>query len=216
MAEINYDDLLNEIIEQIKNDDSADSATVERLVQRLRELQATASAEVLGRKIIAGDGLAGGGTLEQDVTLRLSDETSEYIRLAAAATTPKQLAEAIAPLLTKAEAGATYATKAEAKPAYVIPFSVPGTINGEEVSPPLLIGTGAAGLKITHIGVAVGTPGSAVTVTLRGGATGSITVGDGVVSKQSAMSVPITGPVRVAISSASSAGVTVTLRVQES
>ncbi|MGC5276099.1 hypothetical protein ACPXAM_23430, partial [Escherichia coli] len=63
MAEINYDDLLNKIIEQIKNDDSADSATVERLVQRLRELQATALAEVLGRKIIAGDGLAGGGTL---------------------------------------------------------------------------------------------------------------------------------------------------------
>ena len=52
---------------------------VETMIARLREMQATGESEIIGREIVAGEGLAGGGTLADDVTIRLSQNTLDNL-----------------------------------------------------------------------------------------------------------------------------------------
>lgn len=53
--------------------------TVEMMIQRLRELQGIDENIPMTRRIIAGQGLTGGGTLERDVTIDLSQEIRQTI-----------------------------------------------------------------------------------------------------------------------------------------
>lgn len=59
--------------------DNRAAETVDQLIVRLRELQGSGEYPPLSRKVNAGDGLEGGGSLEQDVTLRLPASTVQLL-----------------------------------------------------------------------------------------------------------------------------------------
>lgn len=209
-----YQQLLDEIIAAIRADDEADSATVDAMIARLRALQATAADEFLTRQIIPDAGLAGGGTLDADVHIRLAQATVDSLKKADTAVQPADLSTALQNYDTASAAGSKYATKAEAKQAYVVPFSIPGTVTAEVVSPPLVI-PAPAGCKITHVGIAAETAGQTITVNLRDGAAGSASLPAGTKSRVTAVSSTVGGAFRVAVASASASNVTVTIRVVE-
>lgn len=209
-----YDELVNELIAAIRADDEADSATVAAMIARLRAMNASAMDEFLTRQIIPDDGLAGGGTLDTDVHIRLAEETIASLEKADTALQQAGLATALEPYEKAAVAGAKYATKAEAKQAYVLPFSIPGSVTAEVVSPPLVIPS-PAGCKITHVGIAAEAAGQVVNVNLRDGAAGSASLPAGTKSRVTAVSSTVGGAFRVAVASASASNVTVTIRVVE-
>lgn len=208
---IDYNTMLNEIIQMIKDDDTANSETVTALVARLRELQALGQAEFLSRKINTDNGLIGGGDLSQDRTLSLSDGVLTSLGKADSAVQGDGLTEALTAYLTKSAAAASYVTKAAAGVSWV-PFCRPGTINGETTSPPLSL-PGSA--RLLGVSVAADTVASKLTVTLSGGASATLTLDAGTTTADLGnLAATITGPVRVKLASSSATGVTVTLRVQ--
>lgn len=202
-----YEFLLDQVIEIIRSDNEADSATIERLVERLHELQAAGIGS-----LIAGDGLSGGGSLDSDVTLSLSEESLEYVRRAARAVTPEGLEAELGAYLTESAARGAFAAKADVVESHVVTFSVPGAVNGQEVSPPLAL---PGAYRITSVGVAVGTPNQSVTVSFQGGASGTMTVPAGVASRVATVESGVVGSFRVSVESTSSAGVTVAVRVEK-
>lgn len=206
-----YQQMLDEIIQQIKDDDTANSETVAALVTRLRELQALGQAEFLSRRINTGNGLTGGGDLSADRTLSLSEGVLESMGRADSAVQPAALSERLQAYLTSAETAATYATKSAVGISWV-PFSHPGTINGETTSPPLSL-PGPA--RLVGVAVAAESVDAALSVSVTGGASASVSLASGATSGQASnLSAEITGPVRVRLASAAASGVTVTLRVQ--
>lgn len=208
-----YQEMLDEIIQSIKDDDTANSETVEAMVQRLQELNALGMGQFLARKIIAGNGLAGGGDLSEDRTISLAQGALESLAKADAAVDDAALQEALLAYLTKEQASATYATKADARQVYVLPFTHPGTVNGSVTSPQIVLPQAAT---LTAVTVAVDAPGDEVTVNVIGGATAAVTVPAGGSTKvTTGLDVAVSGPVRVRIDSTAAKGVTTLLRFRE-
>lgn len=202
-----YEYLLNQVIEIIREDNEADSATIERLVERLHELQAAGIGT-----LTAGEGLVGGGNLNEDVSISLSEESLEYVRRAARAVTPEGLNQALGGYLTEEESRSTFAAKSDVVESHILTFCVPGAVNGKEVSPPLAL---PGSYRITGVSVAVDVPDQSVTVTFQDGASGSVSVPSGVASRTVTLSSGVAGAFRVAVESTSSSGVTVAVRVEK-
>lgn len=206
-----YQQMLDEIIQMVQDDDTANSETVEAMVQRLRELQALGEAEFLARKINTDNGITGGGDLSADRTLALSDGVLTSLGKADSAVQPEALTSALEPYLSESDAAAEYVTKAEAGVSFV-PFSRPGTINGETTSPPLAL---PGAVRLLGVSVAANTVDSRLTVTVSGGASATISLEPGATTADLGnLSSTINGPLRVKLASSSATGVTVTLRVQ--
>lgn len=81
------------------------TAIVNEMIGRLRVLQGSGEYVPLGRGIAAGEGLAGGGTLEDDVALSLTEEAMGLLRAVqgrgdlSELVTDQQLADALVPYL---------------------------------------------------------------------------------------------------------------------
>lgn len=200
----NYEYLIDRIIKEIRKDSSADSATVERLVERLHELQAAGAATLR-----VGEGLVGGGVLDKDVTVGLSEESLEYIRRAAAAVDEDGLGKALAGYATRELVD----EKIKAIPApvsrSVVTFSVPGAVSSSgTVSPPLRLPSGS--WSTDGVGLAVGETGGEVKVNVTvGGKTWYMTVEAGKSEKTYSLDVAVSGVIRVEVKGSNASGVTV-------
>lgn len=189
-------------------------AVVDALVARLRELQATGESEVIGRRITAGPGLAGGGTLAEDVTLGLSQSSLDNLARAERSVSEEALNERLGGYVTEqavADALADYLRRQDGYRVAMLPFSHPGTVAGTVNAPPVL--ATAPGV-IESIGVSVAEAGADLTVTVAGrsfvlpaGQTGRVFEHGG----------PVTagGPISLSLASTGVRGVTVAVRIRE-
>lgn len=188
--------------------------TVDAMITRLRELQATGESEVVGRQIVAGEGLAGGGTLAEDVTIGLSQASQDAISRADRSVSDSSLAETLEGYVTAEDHAALmadYLPRADADRVIVLPFSHPGTVAGRVDAPPILpTGPGT----IESVSVALAEAGAELTVTVAGrpfvvpaGQTaGSFTHGGPVTAST---------PLQLSLTSTGARGVTVSVRIRE-
>lgn len=181
---------------------------VDEMILRLRDLQGSGEFPPLTRQITAGEGLEGGGTLEDDIEIRLPAATVQLL----ADLLDIDLEQLVDdPGLTAALAA--YVTK-EALPRRVVvrDFTVTDPPLATVSAPPIRVDENST---ITRITVVVGWPGSqSVTATVAGE---TITVSAGSESATRVVSVPRTAgqiiPVSVAATSAS--GIVVSVRLEE-
>ena len=189
-------------------------AIVDALVARLRELQATGESELIGRRITAGPGLAGGGTLADDVTLGLSQSALDNLARAERSVSEAALNERLVGYVSEqavADMLAEYVRRQDGYRIAMLPFSHPGTVAGTVDAPPVL--ATAPGV-IESIGVAVAEAGADLTVTVAGrayvlpaGQTGRVFDHGGPVTKG--------GPISLSLASTGVRGVTVAVRIRE-
>lgn len=189
-------------------------ATVDALVARLRELQATGESEVIGRRITAGPGLEGGGTLADDVTIGLSQASQDAISRADRSVSDSSLAETLQQYVTAedhASLMADYLPRADAYRVIVLPFSHPGTVAGRVDAPPILP-TGAG--TIESVSVALVEAGAELTVTVAGR---PFVVPAGQTSGSFTHGGPVTTstPLQLSLTSTGARGVTVSVRIRE-
>ena len=187
---------------------------VETMIARLREMQATGESEIIGREIVAGEGLAGGGTLADDVTIRLSQNTLDNLARAERSVSVSALEERLTGYITEqmqADALAGYLRRQDGYRIAMLPFSHPGTVAGTVAAPPVLA-TGPG--VIESIGVSVAEEGADLTVTVAGrayvlpaGQTGRVFEHGGPVTKG--------GPISLSLASTGVRGVTVAVRIRE-
>lgn len=187
----------------------ADSeAIVNEMISRLRELQGSGEYPPLARKIEAGPGLAGGGTLENDVRLDLAVEHRQLLA---------SLADVgVAEIVTKADA-ADFVTseqlEAAAKPrVFYRDFTVGQAPLQAVTSPPVRVDAAAA---ITRISVTVGAPSSEpVDATVAGE---TVRVNAGVESSSKAVNIQreAGNTVEVSVGATSASGIVVSLRFEE-
>lgn len=161
MADIDYDALVEEIIGLIRADDEADSATVARMVEQLKELRALAGRELLDSQVKAGEGLEGGGALADEPELRLSDAVLAAVERAGAAVLADELAEQIKDFATRAEVEEA----ARAAEYMSVPFTRTEPLDGEEDSPVLVV---PQGWLIESMGVWRGSASGSLTVSVQG------------------------------------------------
>lgn len=187
---------------------------VEAMIARLRELQATGESEVVGREIVAGEGLAGGGTLAEDVTIGLSQASQDAISRANRSVSDSSLAETLQQYVTAEDHAASmsdYLPRADAARLVVLPFSHPGTVVGTVDAPPILpTGPGT----IESVSVALAEAGAELTVTVAGR---SFVVPAGQTTGAFAHGGPVTTstPLQLSLASTGARGVTVSVRIRE-
>lgn len=187
---------------------------VETMIARLREMQATGESEVIGRRIVAGLGLAGGGTLAEDVTIGLSQESLNAVARADRSVSDSSLAETLERYVTAEEHAAfmsDYLPRADAHRVIVLPFSHPGTVTGTVTAPPILpTGPGT----IESVSVAVAEPGAELTVTVAGR---PLVVPAGQAARSFTHGGPVTTstPLSLSLASAGVRGITVSVRIRE-
>ena len=187
---------------------------VETMIARLREMQATGESEVIGRRIVAGAGLAGGGTLAEDVTIGLSQASQNAISRADRSVSDASLAETLEGYVTAEDHVAAlgdYLPRADAYRVIVLPFSHPGTVTGTVTAPPILpTGPGT----IESVSVAVAEPGAELTVVVAGR---SFVVPAGQKARSFTHGGPVTTstPLSLSLVSTGVRGVTVSVRVRE-
>lgn len=188
--------------------------TVETMIARLRELQATGESEVVGRRIVAGEGLAGGGTLAEDVTIRLAQTVLNNLARAERSVSVSALEERLSGYITEqqqADALAGYLRRADGYRIVSLPFSHPGHVTGKVTAPPLVMGRGGT---IESVTVGAAESGADLTVTVAGR---TFTLPAGQVSMVASHGGPVTngGALTLSLQSTGIRGVTVLVRVRE-
>lgn len=187
---------------------------VETMISRLREMQATGESEIIGREIVAGEGLAGGGTLADDVTLRLAQNVLDNLARAERSVSVSALEERLSGYITEqqqADALAGYLRRADGYRILSLPFSHPGHVTGTVTAPPLVMGRGGT---IESVTVGAAETGADLTVTVAGRA---FTLRAGQVSMVAEHGGPVTagGALTLSLQSTGIRGVTVLVRVRE-
>lgn len=187
---------------------------VETMIARLREMQATGESEIIGREIVAGEGLAGGGTLADDVTIGLSQASQDAVARADRSVSDLSLAETLEGYVTAedhASLMADYLPRADASRVIVLPFSHPGTVTGTVTAPPILpTGPGT----IESVSVALAEAGAELTVNVAGR---PFVVPAGQTSRSFTHGGPVTTstPLSLSLASTGARGVTVSVRIRE-
>lgn len=187
---------------------------VETMIARLREMQATGESEIIGREIVAGEGLAGGGTLADDVTIRLEQNVLDNLSRAERSVSVSALEERLSGYITEqqqADALAGYLRRADGYRIVSLPFSHPGHVTGKVTAPPLVMGRGGT---IESVTVGAAETGADLTVIVAGRA---VTLRAGQVSIVAAHGGPVTagGALTLSLQSTGIRGVTVLVRVRE-
>lgn len=181
---------------------------VEEMIARLRDLQGSGEYPPLARKIEAGPGLAGGGTLENDVRLDLAVEHRQLLGALADIGTDELVTKQDVTNFVTAEQLA-----AAAKPrVFYRDFTVGSAPLQAVTSPPIRVDETAA---IKRISVTVGTPGSQpVDVSVAGE---TVRVNAGVESATKAVNVSRSSgnTVAVSVGATSASGIVVSLRFEE-
>lgn len=165
MADIDYDALVEEIIGLIRADDEADSATVARMVEQLKEMRALAGRELLDSEVKAGEGLEGGGALADEPELRLSQEVLAAVERAGAAVLADELADRLQGLVTTEEVTAIMERAGVGEEYMSVPFTRAEPLDGEEYSPVLVV---PQGWLIESMGVWRKSASGSLTVTVQG------------------------------------------------
>lgn len=187
---------------------------VETMIARLREMQATGESEIIGREIVAGEGLAGGGTLADDVTIRLAQNVLNNLARAERSVSVSALEERLTGYITEqmqADALAGYLRRQDGYRIVSLPFSHPGHVTGTVTAPPLVMGRGGT---IESVTVGAAESGAELTVTVAGRA---FTLPAGQVSMVADHGGPVTngGALTLSLRSTGIRGVTVLIRVRE-
>lgn|SRR5699024_3006043 len=181
---------------------------VDEMIARLRELQGSGEYPPLARKIEAGPGLAGGGTLEKDVRLDLAVEHRQLLAALADIGADK--------IVTKTDA-ANFVTSeqlaAAAKPrVFYRDFTVGQAPLQAVTSPPVRVDAAAT---ITRISVTVGTPGSQPVDVTVAGHTVRVNAGVESATKSVSISRAVGNTVAVTVGATSASGIVVSLRFEE-
>ena len=187
---------------------------VETMIARLREMQATGESEIIGREIVAGEGLAGGGTLADDVTIRLAQNVLDNLARAERSVSVSALEERLTGYITEqqqADTLAGYLRRADGYRILSLPFSHPGHVTGTVTAPPLVMGRGGT---IESVTVGAAESGADLTVTVAGR---TFTLPAGQVSMVANHGGPVTngGALTLSLQSTGIRGVTVLVRVRE-
>lgn len=170
MADISYEEMIDEIIELIRQDDSANSATIEGMVERLRQLRALSEQQMLSTEIIAGEGLAGGGSLSEDVTLSLAQQVIDVVE---SAVSSDDLDAALDTLSNRFD---DYVKAKDVEHVIAVPFTHAGAVNGSLESPSLGMPEGSV---VTAVYVTLGRAGGQVRVRVNNDTTATATVAPG-------------------------------------
>lgn len=170
MADISYEEMIDEIIELIRQDDSANSATIEGMVERLRQLRALSEQQMLSTEIIAGEGLAGGGSLSEDVTLSLAQQVIDVVE---SAVSSDDLDAALDTLSNRFD---DYVKAKDVEHVIAVPFTHAGAVNGSLESPSLGMPEGSV---VTAVYVTLAEAGGQVRVRVNNDTTATATVAPG-------------------------------------
>lgn len=170
MADISYEEMIDEIIELIRQDDSANSATIEGMVERLRQLRALSEQQMLSTEIIAGEGLSGGGALSEDVTLSLAQQVIDVVE---SAVSSDDLDAALDTLSNRFD---DYVKAKDVEHVIAVPFTHAGAVSGSLESPSLGMPEGSV---VTAVYVTLGRAGGQVRVRVNNDTTATATVAPG-------------------------------------
>lgn len=181
---------------------------VDEMIGRLRQLQGSGEYPPLTRKVEAGEGLAGGGTLEEDLTLSLDPDLKQTLeelgdRDPTTLITQDDLTEAIKDFVTQ-----------ENLPARVIyrDFTVTDAPISQVTAPPIRADEDCT---ITRVTVVAASPGSQpVTVAVAGQ---TVTVPEGVesiteiitIARTAGQSIPVT------VNATDASDIVISLRIEE-
>lgn len=176
------------------------------MVDRLRVLQGSGEFPPLTRRVIAGDGLAGGGTLEQDITVQLSPEAYEIVTA---------LAEVDISALVHKDTLEGYAKRGNVRPAaYHRDFTVMSPPSTDIVAPPIRVSAPATLRSVT---VTVAEPSAVLGVdVVVAGTTVSCPAGEEFATDDIGAEYAAGEPVGVTVRATSAAGIVVSLRFEES
>lgn len=180
---------------------------VDEMIERLRQLQGSGEFPPLTRRIEAGDGLQGGGTLAADMTLSLSDDVAGLLEILQGRD-PSSLVTAGE--LTEALLG--YASVDAAKQVSYRDFTVTDAPVSTVVSPPLRLDVASVVERVT---VTVGTPTNQPVVVTVGSKSVTVPAGSESVSETSAVTVGAGGRVTVTVGATSASRIVVSLRIRE-
>lgn len=173
MADISYEEMIDEIIELIRQDDSANSETINGMVERLRQLRALSDQQILSTEIIAGEGLSGGGALNEDVTLSLTQRVLNAVESAESAVSSTALSAALDTFSKRFD---EYVKAKDVEHVIAVPFTHAGAVNGSLESPSLGMPEGAV---VTAVYVTLGRAGGQVRVRVNDDSTATATVSSG-------------------------------------
>lgn len=186
---------------------------VSEMITRLRELQGSGEYPPLTRKISAGEGLKGGGTLEENMTLSLDDDVAQLLSDLqkrgdlTQLVTDGQLADALSVYLRTEDARANVVYR---------DFTISDAPASTVVSPPLRVDAESVVERVT-VSIAQPTTDD-VRVTVRAATHSQSVVVDGGVESRSwplAFTVDVDATLSVEVESTSAAGIVVSLRVRE-
>lgn len=164
MADIDYDALVEEIIGLIRDDNEADSATVARMVEQLKEMRALAGRELLDSQVKAGEGLEGGGALADEPVLRLSDAVLAAVERAGAAVLADELTDRLEGLVTTDEVEKMVKKAGGGEEYMSVPFTRTEPLDGAQDSPVLVV---PPGWLIDSMGVWRDSAAGSLTVTVQ-------------------------------------------------
>ena len=189
-------------------------AIVDALLQRLRALQATGESEVVNRRITAGAGLTGGGTLTDDLQISLSQPVLDSLARADRSVSDTALQEALAGYASEqavADLMADYVRRSDGYRIAVLPFTHPGYLTGTVDAPPLIM---AASGVIESVAIGLSEPGADLTVTVAGRAS-QLRAGQTSLVVEHGGPVTAGGALRLSLQSTGARGITVAVRVRE-
>lgn len=186
---------------------------VSEMITRLRELQGSGEYPPLSRRISAGEGLTGGGTLENDITIGLEAEATQLLQALGERgdltqlVTGAQLSEALDAYLRTEDVRDNVVYR---------DFTVADAPASTVVSPPLRVDADAVVERVT-VSIAQPTTDD-VRVTVRAATHSQAVVVDGGVESSTwplAFAVNPGATISVEVESTSAAGIVVSLRVRE-
>lgn len=206
-----YQSILDELIGMIRDDNEADSATVERLVQRLRELRALAGG-LADREIIAGQGLAGGGSLSDDITIGLSENSQQALEAALSSVQTETFNDVLSGLATKKDLEA-YQRTAAVSDVLALPFSHPDGTTASVTTPDLVLPNNG---RVVWMSASLGEAGAAASFTVDGaeGANLEVKAGAKTGFRKLSTPAPVGATLRVKTTGVMNAGFTVMVGVE--
>lgn len=174
------------------------------MVARLRTVQGSGEFPPLTRTVTAGEGLEGGGTLEEDRELRLSDEYRALLDAIAA--------KGVDNLAVRGDL-ASFITSAALKPrVYYREFTVGEAPFAAVTAPPIRMDRPAT---LTQVSVAVGSPAATPTVVTVAGVKVTVQASGEYATSAVAVKFASGQPISVRVNATSAAKIVVSLRFEE-
>ncbi|WP_297451648.1 hypothetical protein [uncultured Corynebacterium sp.] len=189
--------------------DNRESEIVLEMIQRLRDLQGIDENIPMTRRIIAGHGLTGGGTLERDVTIDLSQEIRQTI-------SDLQAIGAISSLVTAQELTAildAYAKTADRKPVAISHDFTVMEAPSDTISAPLVMVD--VDSVITRVNITAVSTGSLPVKATIDGTPFTLSAGSASKSFRTSLAKAAGSTIALRVAATDAAGILVSLRLEE-